>query len=643
MKLRSKSAAAGVLALALAGAGLAAVAAPASAYTGNPPWAAGDTFRKGAVTLFDASGNQLTGGANINAISAYLGTSGTAPRTNATKATANVAAPDPAVSVPSTWATALMQGNYTFSPVPAGTPASVQGAFLKLTASGAGLQDAASGVVLYSGANASYLNVLEIRIQDSGTGVATDGGKYWATDIEYNPTTAGSSYDGLAPGEWRVLYPAVSGTATTTSVVANPSSGSSITSFTFDATVSANSGGSVAFSVDGAAAFSTKPVSGAGTVTSAATVLTAGPHTVTATFTPSAAPQYQAGYAGSSGQTSVTVTQNVDTTTTNVSVDSTPVAQPGSVTGTAVVTNDRDSSAVTSGSVAFYRDGGTLIGTDSNGTDGWKFSLSTGTDAGFVGSHTVYAVYSGATGLGGSQSSTAAFDVTAAQFTPDVQSVATVINPGTITISTPYSGDTGYCAVVTNPASADKGKLVLTAAGAAATTAVDAAGDLLPATSGATNGQQDSHLCGYLFLPAMTLNSSATQYSTSGTFDNIVVTDTRPGDNSYDLSAKASDLVNAAGTGANYTIASTNVGFGGLAADAIHSTDSTFGLTGTGTYNFTTFNRPATPGIGGAGAQILHANVGLGDVTMHGTLTVQAPTTTRDGVYTGQVTFSVVG
>ena len=85
------------------------------------------------------------------------------------------------------------------------------------------------------------------------------------------------------------------------------------------------------------------------------------------------------------------------------------------------------------------------------------------------------------------------------------------------------------------------------------------------------------------------------------------------------------------------------MGFTGLTQDSIHAVNTTFGLNGKGIYNFTTFDRPASPGIGGAGQPLMHAAIGLGDVTMHGTLSIQAPTTTRDGVYKGTVTFSVLG
>ena len=198
MNKRLKSIATGAAAFAVALTAVAAVEAPAaSAYTGSgaggaPSWVAGDTFRKGAVLFFDATtGTQVSGGSNINALSVYLGTSGTAPRAGATKSTSFLAAPDPANLSPVTWATNGIQSGTTFSPAPAGTAANVAsngGAFQKLTAGNAAIEDTATGVILYSGANTDYLHILEIRIQDSGVGVTSDGGKYWATDIEYNPS-----------------------------------------------------------------------------------------------------------------------------------------------------------------------------------------------------------------------------------------------------------------------------------------------------------------------------------------------------------------------------------------------------------------------------------------------------------------------
>jgi hypothetical protein len=311
--------------------------------------------------------------------------------------------------------------------------------------------------------------------------------------------------------------------------------------------------------------------------------------------------------------------------------------------GVAIVTVASTASGVTSGSVSFYLDGSpTPLSIDASGADGFSFSANSVSLA--LGTHTVVAAYTAAGGSAvDSASPSLSFTVVATSaYTPDVQDSSTVINPGTITISTPYHGDTGYCQIVTPFSSPQKGTLVYTAAAVGHVPGAVVGGSL-PLVPGTTDGQQDSHACGYLFLPAMLLNSSASRYDTSATFDNIVVTDTRPGDNPYTVNAVASDLTNAAGAGASYGIASTNVGFTGLTRDAMHAVDLSFGLSGTGTYNLTTFDRPASPGIGGVGASILHAAVGLGDVTMHGTLVIQAPTSTRDGVYRGTVTFSVLG
>ena len=76
-------------------------------------------------------------------------------------------------------------------------------AFVKLGSGSTSLETAAGGVVLYDGATASYLNVLDIRMQDGGLNVVTDGGKYWRTIIEYNPSTSGDAYDAGRSGRNR--------------------------------------------------------------------------------------------------------------------------------------------------------------------------------------------------------------------------------------------------------------------------------------------------------------------------------------------------------------------------------------------------------------------------------------------------------
>ena len=201
-------------------------------------------------------------------------------------------------------------------------------------------------------------------MQDSGVGVATDGGKYWATDIAYNPTSATGNVTvyglTLAPGEWSVVYPAVPSLTTTTTVTATPVSGAgnNETNIKFTANVSANAGGSVQFKVDGTNFGATKTVAGAGTVDSDLGLIAAGTHSVTATFTAAAPAAYQVGYGNSTGTiASYVVTQLTHPTTTNLSLGSATVAQPSAATGTAVVTNNDTSAVVTAGSVAFTLDG----------------------------------------------------------------------------------------------------------------------------------------------------------------------------------------------------------------------------------------------------------------------------------------------
>ena len=97
MRTRLATISAGIGALALAVTGIVAVGTQADAYTGSgpggaPSWVAGDALRKGAVVLYDAAGNQIAGGTDIQAIASYVGTTGAAPRSGATKATAYLAA-----------------------------------------------------------------------------------------------------------------------------------------------------------------------------------------------------------------------------------------------------------------------------------------------------------------------------------------------------------------------------------------------------------------------------------------------------------------------------------------------------------------------------------------------------------------------
>jgi streptogramin lyase len=164
-----------------------------------------------------------------------------------------------------------------------------------------------------------------------------------------------------------------------------------------------------------------------------------------------------------------------------------------------------------------------------------------------------------------------------------------------------------------------------------------------------------------LVLPAMTLDSSASEYATSAAFSNIQVTDTRPGNLPYTLSALATPLLKqgVAQPGLNETINAQNVGLNLSSLTSTNSTPNTFlgsqtQGTSTSGQNFTGFNNIAaahvpgtnigSSGLGGSTPHtVLHANNGLGTTVTNGTLTITAPTNTVDGIYAGYVTFSIIG
>jgi len=614
MKLRSKPAIAGVAALALASAGLLATASSASAYTGTPPWVAGDTFAKGSVIFYDASGNVVTGGSNVNTLTPWIGGS-TAARTNAIKATLSIALPDHSNALPSTWYNAQVGGSVQFNPAPAGKPASIPTLPNPLATNAFGvsptpIEDALSGGVRDN--TAGYQNTFELRMQDSGTGVLSDGGKYWRTVIEYNPSTATAPFDGLAPGAWQVIYPAAAATPTTTTVTAAPPSGAlTSTPVTFTANVSANGGGLVTFKVDGVQFGTVKTLpagaSGSSVASDPGTLgVSAAGHTITADFAPAAPPAGQAGYGPSTGTLTGYIVGQAPAlnTTTNLTLSgldvSNTVTQPGAVGGTAVVT-DSNTLAVTSGTVAFSLDGSA---TPFATVAGPPFTFSLSSSGLTVGAHSIIASFTDGTKYNNSVSAAAPFTVAASTYASDQQFIQTKINPGTLVISTPY--------VSSNP----------------------------------------------LVLPPMALNAGATFYTTSATFNNIIVTDTRPGNLPYTLSAIASNLTTGA-AGPNQTINAQNVGLTGITPVAqnlipwsflggVAPGGSTAGQVVTGFDNTAAaavaYNAAGSAGLGGVAPHpVIHANSGLGTLTVNGLMTINAPTSTLDGTYNGTVTFTIVG
>ena len=418
--------------------GLAGVAVVASAYTGTgaggaPSWVPGDSSRKGAVLFYDGDGNQISQGTDINNVgvsglnTGWLAVSGGALGAGAIRLNGYVAAPSPTNAIPSTWATNNVPPlNFRWGTA-TGVPAAVAAnpAFLHLNASGGAFQDLASGLVLYTGPNAEYKNVLEIRLLDT-----VDVSNYWATDIEYNPTSAASAYDGLAPGAWRIVWPvptlAVATTTTTPTVAPAGATHASGTSLTFSTTVAAASGsiaggGSVKF-FDGVTQLgATKTVAGpVGTSpvavsSDAISSLGVGSHSITAQFTPSG--------SGFTGSTSGALAQSI-TAVSVATATTTPTVSPAGashVQGTSLTfstTVAAASGSIAGGGTVSFFDGVTQLGATKNvagpvGTTPVAVSSDAISSSG-VGSHSITAQFTpSGSGFTGSTSGALAQDITA--------------------------------------------------------------------------------------------------------------------------------------------------------------------------------------------------------------------------------------
>jgi hypothetical protein len=203
-----------------------------------------------------------------------------------------------------------------------------------------------------------------------------------------------TSYLGATSDAAAVSVTLVEATSTALSSSANPSTyGHAVT---FTATVSATNtpdGGTVQFYDGGTPLGDPQDVDSAtGTAQITTSALAAGSHSITASYT---------GHGGFGGSNSSAVSQVVDKagTTTGLVSSANPSARGGSVTFTATVSpgaGDHPSGTVT------FKDGSTVIGTDSVASDG---TASVVTSALSVGTHSVTASYGGDDNFAGSDSS----------------------------------------------------------------------------------------------------------------------------------------------------------------------------------------------------------------------------------------------
>ena len=565
MKIRLGSMIAGVAAAAIAVTGLVSIGGAAEAYSGTPPWAAGDTSAKGGLVFYDASGNIVTSGTDLNSLTEYIGGDTTDARATAFKAALKIAFPDHLNATPSTWFNTDLQGSTLFSPKPVGVPSSIPTNFpfviTDFTASPTLVEDALSAGVLDT-SSAAYTNVFELRMQDSGPSTPADGNKYWRADIEYNPSTAGSAFDGLAPGAWRVVYPtpvAAVATTSTTPTAAPASPQVAGTSVTFSTTVAPASGtltgGTVKF-FDGATQIgATKSLVGSATAgtpvtvsSDATTSLAVGSRSITA--------QYFPGSASFSGSTSSALTFVVTSVPTVGTTTTTPTAAPTSpqVAGTSVIfstTVAPVSGTLTGGSVKFFN-GATQIGATKSlagsATSGTPVTVSSdATTSLAVGTRSITAQYTPTdAAFSGSTSSALSFVVTAAP-------AATTATTITATSPNATATTTDAVSVTVHVANSDVPATIPTG-----TVAIKADGTLIAGATATVNGSGNA----VAVIPASVLSvgthALTAEYTPSGNFN----ASTPAGSTSYaiTLALPVNALAPMAGTAKVGAISTCNAG-----------------------------------------------------------------------------------
>ncbi len=314
---------------------------------------------------------------------------------------------------------------------------------------------------------------------------------------------------------------------------------------------------------------------------------------------------------------SLTDISTADSTETNLALSSAAINNGvDTLTATATVTDTTTTTTVVNaGSVQFQVDGtniGAPVAVSSVGVATFAIPTASLSGTAPVGTpHAVTAVFSEGMKFATSTSLPASFTLVA--YGTDVQNIQTSISAGTLIISTPYT-------------------------------------PVAP-----------------LVLPAMSLNQDGSEYSTSGNFAGISVADTRPGVLPYTLSAIATNLTKSgvATPGVNETINAQNVGLNLSGLTSTNVTPNTFLGSQASSYlpcsppsatcqNVTGFNNGSaahvaadaagSAGLGGSSPHpVLHASNGLGTTITNGTLTITAPTNTRDGTYAGTITFSIIG
>jgi hypothetical protein len=579
-------------ALVAAGGGtILAVAGPATAQGSAPPWAPGgvsqDQNAIGGLAFFNSAGNQITSGPIGTApFAAYaVGLAQTEPPIVDTKATLFAYVPQVG-QTPDVWSTDTQIGLSTAFPV-ASAPAPINATSLPVNtgnASDKSLSTVASQLP-NSSTTAGYQNVYEIRLYPSSSDGLSLGYDY--ADITVNTTT----------NTWALVFtPDQAGTSTTSTLASSATAVNQGDTVTLTDTIAPSAAsGTVQFKNGSTDIGSPVAVSG-GVASTTAAITTAGANTITAVYTPTAL----SGFSGSTSNSVVINATHVIPTTT-VALAANPTTGPAftPVTLTATV------SPMADGTVKFF-DSGAQIGVAA--TSG---GVATLVYSGFAeGDHpaiTASFTPNDPTNSAAATSPAVDFNATAASGpAPDPQSIEADVAPGSLAITTPYTP--------THPLNLG-------------TLALDANGSMLSASAPFGDG-------------------TLATYGSSGPdgTGSIQIVDTRAGNANWTASALASALTD----GGTNSINAQNVGLTNLVASQVAGNAQTPG--NIGLTNNAAANPPVAPaapgsaGLGGSTAHVFADTIAGGDGTIKitGLLTLNAPTSTQAGHYTGTITFTVV-
>jgi Bacterial Ig-like domain (group 3) len=264
----------------------------------SPPWEP-DANSVGGLTLYDATGNPITGGSVTDKpLAAYVEGS-VAPSADGKKATLYGFTPTDG-ALPTAWSGEQL-GSSTNYPN-SSAPAPLANATLPVETGGSGDEDLADYISDFPSSDGSAPNVYQLRLYTGG-GPSGQSTTYDSADIEV--TGSGSS------ATWSVVYTQSTLPTTTTLAVSPSTSAHHGASVKLTATVSPSAAtGSVKF-LDGSTVLATKPVS-AGSASFTTTSLTNAKHKLSATFVPTGSD-----YASS---TSSTHTLTVTAAPTSVTV-----------------------------------------------------------------------------------------------------------------------------------------------------------------------------------------------------------------------------------------------------------------------------------------------------------------------------------